>query len=282
MYAFYDVHTPLMARDDLKTKYEAKRARLNLETQWASDSPRRSRINQDHVVYAAMVEAMDQAVGTVLSKLDQAGLTKDTIVVFTSDNGGLSTYHQTYSAPQWAPTSNTPYRAGKGWMYDGGIRVPLIYRWPSSIKAGTTTPVVSSSPDHLPTLLDLCQIKKPSGLQLDGMSLAKALQGKPTKERSVFWHYPHFWSSSLTPSSAVRSGNWKLIEWLEEGKVELFNLKQDPSESVELSQKEPKKTRELKEKLNRWRKEVGAKPLLPNPAFDPANPVGEQLPGTAR
>lgn len=271
MYSLYDVHTPLMAKQDLVRKYEAKRARMNLAPSWKSDHPRVSRLTHDLAVYAAMVETMDSAVGQVLKTLDDLGLTKNTIVVFTSDNGGLSTYHGAYSSPQWAPTSNSPYRAGKGWMYDGGIRVPLIYRWPDRIRAGSKTDAVSSSPDHFPTLMELCGIKSPNA-QIDGVSLAPALQGRKLKERAIYWHYPHYWSSSLTASSAIRLGDYKLIEWLEDGRLELFDLKQDPYEKQDLSAKEPGRVQDLLKRLGSWKEDVGAKPVLPNPAFDSSTP----------
>lgn len=276
MYSLYDVHTPLMAKQELVRKYEAKRARLNLASTWKSDNPRVSRLTHDHAVYAAMVETMDSAVGQVLQTLDDLGLSQNTIVVFTSDNGGLSTYHRAYSSSQWAPTSNSPYRAGKGWMYDGGIRVPLIYRWPGKIKAGSKTDAVSSSPDHFPTLMDLCGIQPPA-TELDGTSLKPALHGGKLRERAIYWHYPHYWSSSLTASSAIREGDYKLIEWLEEGRVELFNLENDPYEREDLSASQPSRARTLLARLNAWKKSVGAQPLLPNPAYDPALPFASQV-----
>jgi len=266
-FAFYDVHTPLIARSDLQKKYEEKRARLGLEAKFGSEPPREVRLVQEHAVYAAMVEAMDLAVGKVLAKLDALGLADNTLVIFTSDNGGLST-------SEGSPTSNLPLRGGKGWMYEGGIREPFLVRWPAVVKAGSvvTTPV--SSPDVFPTLLEAAGARPPPGQVLDGQSLLPLFKGGVLPERPLFWHYPHYGNQGGAPSAAVRRGDWKLIEWLEDGRTELFHLAQDLSETNNLAAKEPQRVAQLRAELHAWQKEVGAKFSIPNPLYDAAKPDG--------
>lgn len=266
-YPFYDVHTPLIAREDLRKKYEKKRASLGLSDKWGREGERDLRLTQDYAVYAAMVEAMDLAVGKVLAKLDDLGLRENTIVIFTSDNGGLST------SEGW-PTSNVPLRAGKGWIYEGGIREPLIVRWPAVVKAGSiiTTPV--SSPDFFPTLLEAASAKPQPGQTLDGTSLLPLFNGGSLPERPLFWHYPHYGNQGGAPGSAVRRGDWKLIEWAEDNRTELFNLAQDLGEQTNLAEKEPQRVAALRAELAAWQKQVGAKFPSPNPNFDASKPNG--------
>ncbi len=266
-YSFYDVHTPLMARGDLRKKYEAKRARLGLTEKWGREEPRDVRLVQEHVVYAAMVEAMDLAVGKVLTKLDELGLRDKTIVVFTSDNGGLST------SEGW-PTSNFPLRGGKGWVYEGGIREPLLVRWPGVVKAGSIVNTPVSSPDFFPTLLEVAGAKPSPGQTLDGTSLVPVLKGGTLPERALFWHYPHYGNQGGAPAAAVRRGDWKLIEWQEDGRAELFNLAMDLGEQNNLAAKEPQRVAQLRAELATWQKQVGAKFPITNPNFDPAKPDG--------
>ncbi len=266
-YSFYDVHTPLMARGDLRKKYEAKRARLGLTEKWRREEPRDVRLVQEHVVYAAMVEAMDLAVGKVLAKLDELGLRDNTIVVFTSDNGGLST------SEGW-PTSNFPLRGGKGWMYEGGIREPLLVRWPGVVKAGSIISTPVSSPDFFPTLLEVSGARPSPGQTLDGTSLLPVLKGGTLPERALFWHYPHYGNQGGAPAAAVRRGDWKLIEWQEDGHAELFNLALDLGEQNNLAAKEPQRVAQLRAELAAWQKQVGAKFPITNPNYDPAKPSG--------
>jgi len=268
-YAFYDVHTPLMARDDLREKYAAKRARLELTDRWGREGPRDVRLSQDHGIYAAMVEAMDAAVGRVLTALDSCGLRESTVVIFTSDNGGLST------SEGW-PTSNAPLRAGKGWLYEGGIRVPLIVRWPGVTTPGSVIRTPVSSPDLLPTLLDAAGIPATVRPALDGRSLAPLLRGEEFPERALFWHYPHYGNQGGAPAAAVRRGDWKLIEWQEDRRVELFNLASDPSEQSNAAARAPQRLRALREELHAWQREVDARFPQANPRFDPARPDGRE------
>ncbi len=266
-YSFYDVHTPLQAREDLKAKYAAKRERMGLVEHWGREEPRDVRLSQDHVVYAAMVEAMDAAVGKVLDRIDALGLRDHTVVVFTSDNGGLS------SSEGW-PTSNSPLRAGKGWVYEGGIRVPLLIRWPGQTRAGSVIPTPVSSPDLLPTLLEAAGVKRWPGQMSDGISLAPLLQGGRIPERALFWHYPHYGNQGGAPAAALRRGDWKLVEWLEDGRTELFRLSDDLSESHDLSSREPRRVKSLKSELHAWQRSVGARFPEPNPVYTPVKPDG--------
>ena len=266
-YSFYDVHTPLMAREDLRKKYEDKRTRLGLSEKWGREEPRDVRLVQDHAVYAAMIEAMDLAVGKVLAKLDELGLRENTLVIFTSDNGGLST------SEGW-PTSNTPLRGGKGWIYEGGIREPLLVRWPAVVQAGRVVRTPVSSPDFFPTLLEAAGSKPQPGQALDGTSLVPMLQGSTLPERALFWHYPHYGNQGGAPSAAIRRGDWKLIEWLEDGRTELFNVAQDLSEQTDRAAKEPQRVEQLRAELHAWQKQVGAKFPTSNPSYDPAKPNG--------
>jgi arylsulfatase A-like enzyme len=271
-YPFYDVHTPLMGRGDLVRKYEEKRARLGLAPQWGHEGERDVRLVQDHAVYAAMVEAMDLAVGRVLEKLDELGLAENTLVLFTSDNGGLST-------SEGSPTSNLPLRGGKGWMYEGGIREPLLVRWPAKIKAGSVSSVPVCSVDFFPTFLEASGTKPPAGLKIDGASLMPVLTGGSLPERALCWHYPHYGNQGGAPAAAIRKGNHKLIHWFEEDRVELFDLSADPSEKNDLALARPDLVDGLGAELKAWQEDVGAKFPTPNPNHDPAKPSGRAAGG---
>lgn len=266
-FSFYSVHTPLMAREDLRQKYEQKRERLGLQPAWGREGERDVRLVQEHAVYAGMVEAMDLAVGKVLAKLDELGLTENTIVIFTSDNGGLST-------SEGSPTSNLPWRAGKGWLYEGGIREPLLIRWPAVVKAGTVCETPVSSPDFFPTLLEATGTKPKPGPMLDGTSLMPLLRGTELPERALFWHYPHYGNQGGAPGAAIRRGNWKLIEWFEDSKLELFNVTADPSETKNLADAEPERVRQLRGELHAWQQDLGARFPTTNADFDPMKPSG--------
>jgi arylsulfatase A-like enzyme len=270
-YSFYDVHTPLMARPDLLKKYEEKRARLGLQEKWGREGPRDVRHVQEHAVYAAMVEAMDLAVGQVLTALEAHGLRDNTLVIFTSDNGGLST------SEGW-PTSNLPLRGGKGWMYEGGIREPWIVRWPGVSAPGSVIAAPISSPDLFPTLLDAAGAAPAPGQRLDGVSLRPILRGQPAPDRALFWHYPHYGNQGGAPAAAVRRGNFKLIHWFEQDRIELFDVAADLGETVDLAAREPARVAALRAELAAWQRDVGAKFPSPNPAYDAAQPDGRLSP----
>jgi arylsulfatase A-like enzyme len=214
-------------------------------------------------VYAAMIETLDETVGMVLDALVSAGLEQQTLVIFTSDNGGL----HVLESPDSPATHNTPYRAGKGFVYEGGVRVPLIVRWPGGIAGGRVAddPVISM--DLLPTLVDLCGLEPPE--LCDGMSLADLLRhNQRLGPRALYWHQPHYSNQGGRPAGAVREGAWKLIEHYEDGRIELYNLEQDPSETVDASGTEAATAERLRGLLHAWLDEVGAQRNLPNPAFD--------------
>jgi arylsulfatase A-like enzyme len=268
--SFYSVHTPLMAREDLQKKYEAKAAALtNQAPKWGREREREVRLVQDHAIYAGMVEAMDQAVGKVMRALDDAGVRERTIVVFTSDNGGLST-------SEGSPTSNLPWRGGKGWAYEGGVREPLIVAAPGVTKAGSVSAAVVTSPDFYPTLLELAGLPALPQQHRDGVSFVKSLHGEPQVRGPVFWHYPHYGNQGGAPFGAVRDGEWKLIEWYEDSSVELFNLARDPGEKSNLAASEPERVQALLAKLRAWRQEVGAKMPTPNPGRTGKQPPGKR------
>jgi arylsulfatase A-like enzyme len=214
-----------------------------------------------------MVEAMDQAVGKVLAKLDELGLRENTLVIFTSDNGGLST------SEGW-PTSNLPLRGGKGWLYEGGVREPLLVRWPAVVKPGRVIETPVSSPDLFPTLLEVAGKKPEAGQTLDGLSLVPLFRGESLPERALFWHYPHYGNQGGAPGAAIRRGDWKLIEWFEDNRAELFNLKTDLGEQTDLSAKDPERMQKMRDELHAWQKQVGAKLPTPNSNFNPAKPSG--------
>ncbi len=266
--SFYSVHTPLMAREGLRKKYEAKHARLGLAPAWGREGERDVRLVQEHVVYAAMVEAMDLAVGRVLAKLDELGLTERTLVIFTSDNGGLST-------SEGSPTSNLPLRGGKGWMYEGGIRVPLVMRWPAQIAPGTLVHTPASGPDFFPTLLAAAGAP-PDAPELvrDGVSLLPVLQGRAIPERALFWHYPHYGNQGGAPGAAIRRGKWKLIEWWEDQRVELYDLGKDPGEKTNLLNEEFQQADALRAELHAWQKTMAVTFPTPNAQFDPSKTSG--------
>ncbi|HLQ44030.1 MAG TPA: sulfatase, partial [Planctomycetaceae bacterium] len=249
----YAPHTPLRAKADLIKKYPAAGAFKG---------------QQNNPIYAAMLESLDESVGRIVAKLDELKLSDRTIVLFTSDNGGLATTEGQMPLPA---TSNAPLREGKGWLYEGGLRTPLLVKWPGAVKPNSTSDVPVCSIDLFPTLLDACGIEQPQDSpDVDGVSLAPVLKQSGTLAReALFWHYPHYANQGSRPGGAIRSGEWKLIEFYEEGRRELFHLAKDGSESRNLAEQEPARVQELADKLEAWRKSVGALMPEPNPDFAP-------------
>jgi arylsulfatase A-like enzyme len=254
----FAVHTPIQGRPDLVAKYRAKL---------------KPGLTHTNAIYAAMIESLDTAVGRVRAKLDELKLADRTIVVFTSDNGGLITR---------GTTSNQPLRYGKASAYEGGVRVPLIVHWPGVTKAGSAsdTPVITM--DLFPTMLEAAGLKpppvtSPTGASgRDGVSLVPLLRGTDKPARTeLFWHYPHHQHYQLggaTPYGAIRSGDFKLVEFFNDMHVELYNIREDISEQRDLATAQPKKAEELRARLHAWRKEVGAQMPTPNPNYNPAKP----------
>ncbi len=255
--AHYAVHTPLESKKDLAQKYEAKAKSVPPPSGPHAQpvyGPYQTRLVQDHAVYAGMVQSVDESVGRVLGRLAELGLEQNTIVIFMSDNGGLST------VPREGPTCNLPLRAGKGWLYEGGIREPMIIKWPGVAKAGSICDAPVTSADFYPTMLEMAGLPLRPDQHVDGVSLAGLLRGTGTLERkAIYWHYPHYHGSGNRPSGAIRAGEYKLIEWYEDGKVELYNLKDDLGERHDLAVTMPQKAAELRQTLHTWRAEVGAK-----------------------
>jgi arylsulfatase A-like enzyme len=275
--SFYSVHTPLQGPEKLVEKYEAKAASSNANgKKWGKEHANKVRLVQDHPTYAAMIEETDNAVGLVLDKLKALGLAENTIVLFTSDNGGLSTA-EAFS------TSNMPLRAGKGWMYEGGVRVASILRWPAVVKAGSTNATPIMSMDYFPTFLEVADAKPEAGVTVDGVSLVPLLKGGKLEERALYWDYPHYGNQGGSPGSAVREGKWKLIEWRENDSVELYDLIADPGETQNLAGREAKTAERLRSMLHKWRQEVGAKSPAMNSHYDPSQPqaVGKTKPPKA-
>lgn len=257
--SFYSVHGPLMSREDLKQKYQAKKKQLSLEAAWGKESDNKVRLSQDHAVYAGMIEAMDQACGKVFDAIRNLGLDDNTVIFFMSDNGGLST-------SEGHPTSNLPLRAGKGWLYEGGIREPLLVKWPGVTKPGSVCSEPVLSTDFYPTILEMADLPFKPKQHIDGKSWVPLLKGRTMNRGPLFWHYPHYGNQGGSPGSAIRSGDWKLIEFFEPGReIELYNLKEDIGEKNNLAQQYPARVEELQALLKAWRQDVGAKYPTPNP-----------------
>ncbi|MEE2706145.1 MAG: sulfatase [Planctomycetota bacterium] len=250
----YAVHTPIQGKPDVVSKYKAKE----------------STTHHDNAKYAAMIESVDDSVGAVLAKLDELALGKNTLVVFFSDNGGYG-----------GATNNHPLRGAKGMLYEGGIREPMIVHWPGITTAGSESDEPVIGIDWYPTLLEATETKPPENYQLDGASLMPLLRNPNTKlkREAIYWHFPcylqgrgdpHGGPFRTTPAAAIRMGDWKLIEWFETGRLELYNLKNDIGESKNLVESQPQELKRLYEAMKGWRAKVKAPiPTTPNPKYDP-------------
>ena len=245
--SFFAPHIKSEARDELVRKYERKK-----EAQKTLILPR----------YAAMVEAMDEGVGLILGALDSLGLAENTLVAFTSDNGGLV---QVYHRAGPLVTTNAPLRGEKGTLYEGGLRVPLILRGPGVAGGGRTSTVPAISNDLFPTFLEAAGLP---GRPSDGASLVPLLQDKNTSPRALYWHYPFY--HHATPAAAIREGDLKLIEWYEDGRLELYDLGQDLGERDNLAEQRPEKAAALRKKLRAWQADVQAAMPMANPDYDPS------------
>jgi arylsulfatase A-like enzyme len=266
----YAVHMPKEAKANLAEQFKAKADALPPPAgpKFRPEGKHEDRRVQDDHVYAAMVKSLDEGVGRVLQKLTALGLDDRTIVIFFSDNGGLST-------AEGSPTSNAPLRAGKGWLYEGGIREPLMVRWPGVTRAGRVIdqPVIST--DFYPTILAMTGQPPRPDQHVDGISFAPLLKGDdppapPQQRDALFWHYPHYANQGGGPAGAVRQGDWKLIEDYEDFHVELYNLKDDPGESKDHAADLPDRANELRKRLHDWRHDVDAQMPTPNPDYRPA------------
>lgn len=260
--AFYTVHTPIQAAQDFIEKYQHKREKMDVdEVPHRKEGEGWTKILQENPAYGSMVEAMDYNVGRLMDALKEKGLDKNTWVIFTSDNGGLSTLFR-----KNAPTSNGPLRAGKGWCYEGGIRVPLIIAGPGVKSPGKIVLEPAVSMDFFTTVLNLAGINHHPH---DGVNLLPVLtEDKSIKRDALFWHFPHYHGSAWKPGSALRKGDWKLIVHYESNHTELFNLADDPREERDLAKQRPQKTKKLKKILEQKLKETGAKFPKPNPDYN--------------
>jgi arylsulfatase A len=245
--AHYSVHIPLQPKQEVAERYRAAVKPDAIHT---------------NAIYAAMVESVDNSVGRILQKLDELSLAENTMVIFTSDNGGLSV-REGANTPA---TSNHPLRTGKGYLYEGGIRVPLLIRWPAAVKADTNCNIPVASADLYSTLISATGA---TGNEIvDGQSLLPLLrQQGGFQSRALYWHYPHYSNQGGKPSGALRNGDWKLIEFFEDGRRELYNLREDPSEAQDQCAKNRAKADELAVDLARWRQATGAKLPMPNPDY---------------
>lgn len=240
--AHYAVHTPIQGKQDLIDKYKARPV-----------------TNQKDPVYAAMVESVDQSLGRILDTLDELSIAENTLIIFTSDNGGLL-----------GPTDNAPLRSGKGYPYEGGIRVPFIVRWPAVVAPGSVSAIPVSSIDVLPTLCDATRAALPEERTIDGLSLMPILRNTGGLDRdSLFWHFPHYRGKDVVPYSIVRKGDWKLIYYYDGSPSELYNLAEDLAEKHDQAESQPERLSELETELRTWLESTGARLPKPNPDFSP-------------
>ena len=248
--SYYTVHTPIEGKKELVEYYQKKLA---------------SGMSHQNAIYAAMVHSLDENIGRLMAKLDELKLTDHTVVVFTSDNGGFIN--------EWdgqAVTDNAPLRSGKGALYEGGIRVPTIIRWPDITIPNTTSDYPITTQDFYPTLLEMVNLKWDSSqvAAFDGISLIPVLKDPQAelKQRALYWHYPHYYHTTK-PVSAIRQGDWKLLEFLEDNHVELYNLKEDVGEKNNMKKANPEKAKELLHLLTEWRQQVDASMPRLNPEY---------------
>lgn len=269
--SFYAVHQRIEAKPEYIRKFKDKAERLGLDTlvQFIKDAPWmqreagwKERVVQSNAVYAGLLYSVDENVGRIMDALKQLGIADNTIVVFTSDNGGLSTSEGT-------PTSNLPLRYGKGWNYEGGVRVPLIIKWPGVTKPDAVChfPVINT--DFYPTFLQMAHLPLMPEQHKDGVSMVPLLEGRSSINQPVlYWHYPHYSNQGGGPSSALREGDWKLVQFYEDNRVELYNLSTDIEERRDLAKAFPDKTATLLKELNLWKKETHAKLPTLNPYYN--------------
>jgi arylsulfatase A-like enzyme len=253
----FGVHSPFEAKPELIKKFKQKKGAGG----------------HDDPVYAAMIASVDESVGRVVAELDKLKLSERTLVIFTSDNGGVGGYAREGLGNNRSPTDNAPLRGGKGMLYEGGVRVPYLFRYPGKIKPGVTCEEPIISVDLYPTLLELCGAKAPAKQPLDGESYWKLLTGGKgkLKREAIYWHFPGYLGQGkgrwrTTPAGAVRAGEWKLLEFFEDGRLELYNVKEDVGEKKNVAKDKPDVTKRLHGQLLDWRKTVSAPMPTPNKA----------------
>lgn len=266
----YTVHMPEQAKEEDIRYFKEKAKLLNIDRinpfvegehfpiEIKKNMRVTRRVIQSDVIYAAMIKNLDWNIGRVLKALEETGKLDDTIIIFTSDNGGLST-------AEGSPTCNFPAKEGKGWSYEGGTRVPLAITYPKIVQSGIHSQFPTTSPDLYPTILDMAGLPLQPQQHVDGISLLPVLKGHTLTDRPIFWHYPHYGNQGGTPASSLRYGKWKLIEFFEDMHTELYDLDKDPSEMLNLSDAYPLKRDELKKMLHDWRESISAKIPQRNP-----------------
>jgi arylsulfatase A-like enzyme len=267
---YYDVHTPIQAKLEKVRKYKQKASDFHLDemetfalgeyfpVEHKKDQRVQRRLVQSDPAYAGMIENLDENVGRLLRTLEHQGIAQNTLVIFSSDNGGLST-------AEGSPTCNAPLSEGKGWMYEGGTREPLIIKWPGKVLPGSTCETPVTSPDLYPTLLEVAGLPLCPEQHCDGVSLLPLLYQEMKLDRpAIFWHYPHYGNQGGTPASSVRMGDYKLIEFYEDHHLELYNLRADIGEKENLANDEFQRVREIRQVLSEWKEKARAKTPLPN------------------
>lgn len=254
--SFYAVHTPLEAKKEMIDKYKAKKIALGLTADnYIPEEAGFRKAQQNNAVYAAMVQSVDEGVGKMITALKESGRYDNTLIVVVSDNGGLSNRG---ADKRELATNNDPYKAGKGHLYEGGIKTPLLIHLPKQSKAASSN-VLTAGYDLFPTVAELCQV--PVNKKLDGVSLASEVLGKKNEalsKREIYWHKADERPTGTGDyvSSAIRSGNFKLIDFYEQNRVELYDLSKDISESTNIIDQNPELAKELMQKLQNWRKEL--------------------------
>ena len=260
--SYYNIHTPIQPYKKRIDHYKSKAEKsFTGPTPFEVEHDGKTRTRQDNPALASMVAAVDDSVGALLDKLEELKLDKNTVVIFFSDNGGLSTLGRI------GPGCNLPLRAGKGWLYEGGIREPTLIRAPGVTRPGSVSPKPMISMDFFPTMLDLAGLPLQPKLHVDGRSLLSQLKGNDTGQRTLHWHYPHYHGSSWKPGASIRDGDWKLIEFYHYNNFELYNLVKDPGERTDLAKRNPRKAAELRAKLSAWQKRMKAKMPVLNPDY---------------
>ena len=258
---------PAISADKLKTLEEDDNlnSHRNERVWWVKQK-------QDNVEFAGMVGATDESLGRIRAKLKELGLEKNTIIIFTSDNGGMAASNGGINRPRETmnsrfASSNLPLRGAKGWNYEGGIRVPLIVHWPSKTQPNSTSHAVVTGTDYYPTLLEMLKLPALPDQHLDGRSFVPALKAEDYDRGPIYWHFPHYSNHGYqSPNGAIRSGRYKLIEYYENGTVQLFDLENDIGEQNDLAESHPEIAQKLKKLLHDWRDEVDAKMPYPKTA----------------
>ena len=275
--SYYNIHTPIQAYKKHIDHYQAKAAKVfEGKTPTEPEHDGTNRLRQDNPALASMVAAVDDSVGALLAKLTELKLDKNTVVIFFSDNGGLSTLQR----GRFGPGCNLPLRAGKGWLYEGGVREPTIIRAPGVTQPGSVSRKPMVSMDFFPTMLDLAGLPLQPKRHIDGQSLMPQLKGNDSGMRTFYWHYPHYHGSAWKPGASIRDGDWKLIEFYHYKNFELYNLAKDPGEQNDLAKANPGKVNEMRGKLSAWQVKMRAKMPAPNPDYDlnakPDNPKSKK------